>query len=61
MTGTSPPTAQDTSIPKETQEAVEHYRRTSAMIKRDEIRQGYKEVCHRVAKRFGLERMGSAQ
>jgi hypothetical protein len=37
------------------EEAAEHYRRTSATLKKDEIRQGYATLCDRIADRIGLK------
>jgi len=36
------------------EEAAEHYRQTSPTLKKEEIRQGYKTICDRIADRFGL-------
>jgi len=50
------PTFQSPTVPKETAEAAEHYRRTSATIKREEIRAEYRIICDCVtANNYRLE------
>lgn len=49
------PVASEAVPPAEAAEAAaEHYRRTSPTLKREEIRQAYREYCDRIASRFGL-------
>lgn len=38
----------------DTEAAADHYRRTSPLLKIEEIRAAYKEFCDRIAERFGL-------
>jgi hypothetical protein len=44
----------------EAESAAEHYRRTSVALKREEIREAYKEYCDGIANRFNLTSWASA-
>ena len=51
---TQPTPAPTSPVSAAINQAAEHYRRTSVHLKREEIRQGYKEFCDRIEQQIGL-------